>query len=221
MVEDRLTFTLGTKLEQNPYTGLEYQPSARLLWTPDHRHSAWGAISRAVRTPSRVQDQAVYHTAAVSLPTCIHVAFGNSGTVSEDLMAYEIGYREQTTEQFSWDIAMFYNVYDHSDDGDAGSQMPLPPADRLLIIPLVVDQRTGQGETYGVELSGNYCGVGAVAALRSVHLPSRCKLPDHSAADDRKRQRSAQPGLLAFRLGPERESGVRPDGPLRRSTCPI
>ena len=58
IVEDRLTFTIGTKLEENPYTGLEYQPTARLIWTPDHRHSLWGAISRAVRTPSRIEEQA-------------------------------------------------------------------------------------------------------------------------------------------------------------------
>ena len=42
IVEDRLTFTIGSKLEEDPYTGLEYQPTARLIWTPDHKHSLWG-----------------------------------------------------------------------------------------------------------------------------------------------------------------------------------
>ena len=50
---------------------------------------------------------------AVWLPDVIRASLGNSGTESEAVMAYESGYREQTTEQFSWDIAMFYNVYDH------------------------------------------------------------------------------------------------------------
>ncbi len=40
LVQDLLTFTIGTKLEEDPYDGLQYQPSARLLWTPDHHHSA-------------------------------------------------------------------------------------------------------------------------------------------------------------------------------------
>ena len=30
---------------------------------------------------------------------------------SEALIAYEVGYRAQITDRFSWDIAMFYNVY--------------------------------------------------------------------------------------------------------------
>ena len=48
LIEDKLAFTLGCKLEQNPYTGLEYQPTARVLLTPDRRHTAWCAVSRAV-----------------------------------------------------------------------------------------------------------------------------------------------------------------------------
>lgn len=52
LVDDRLTLYLGTKLEQNDFTGLEYEPAARLLWLLDERRSAWGAISRAVRNPA-------------------------------------------------------------------------------------------------------------------------------------------------------------------------
>jgi iron complex outermembrane receptor protein len=55
LVPDRLHLILGSKLEHNDYTGVEVQPSGRLIWTPDERHTFWGAISRAVRTPSWVE----------------------------------------------------------------------------------------------------------------------------------------------------------------------
>ena len=51
---NRLELILGTKLEHNDYTGFEYQPSARLAWTPAASQTLWAAASRAVRTPSRI-----------------------------------------------------------------------------------------------------------------------------------------------------------------------
>ena len=100
IVEDRLTFTIGTKLEQNPYTGLEYQPTARLIWTPDHQHSLWGAISRAVRIPRASREQATISLLpqpADPFPIVPRI-YGNDGVVSEAVVAYELGYREQTTD---------------------------------------------------------------------------------------------------------------------------
>src|SRR6185369_5457075 len=49
-----LKFTLGAKFENNPYTGTETLPSARLAWKPDERRLVWTALSRAVRAPSRI-----------------------------------------------------------------------------------------------------------------------------------------------------------------------
>ena len=114
-------------MEQNAYTGLEYQPSARLLWTPDPQHSAWGAISRAVRTPSRIEEQGVISllpTPTDTLPIVPRV-YGDPALVSEAVIAYELGFREQMTERFSWDIAAFYNVYDHLIVG-ASDRRPFP-----------------------------------------------------------------------------------------------
>jgi iron complex outermembrane receptor protein len=53
---ERWKLILGSKFEHNDYTGFEYQPTARLLWTPYDKHSAWAAVSRAVRTPSRYDE---------------------------------------------------------------------------------------------------------------------------------------------------------------------
>ena len=155
IVDDRLILTLGTKLEENPYTGLEYQPSARLLWAPDRRHSAWGAISRAIRSPTRYQEQTILTMPPVA-PDVYLRAFGQSGPKSEAVMAYELGYREQATDQFSWDIATFYNAYDHLMSVVSGTPFPEPlPTPTRLIIPLYLTNGP-TGETYGVELTGNY-----------------------------------------------------------------
>jgi iron complex outermembrane recepter protein len=155
LIEDRLYFTLGTKLEQNDFTGLEVQPSARLLWAIDRRHSAWGAVSRAVRTPSRADDD-IANTLPPIQPGVFPRFYGSRDFLSEELMAYELGYRAQTTDQFSWDIAAFYNVYDRLRSVYVGGQFPeFEPVPPHLIVPLVLDNETS-ADTYGVELSGNW-----------------------------------------------------------------
>ena len=54
-LNDRLHLTLGTKLEHNDYTGDEIQPNLRLAWQHSPGQTVWGALSRAVRTPSAVE----------------------------------------------------------------------------------------------------------------------------------------------------------------------
>jgi iron complex outermembrane recepter protein len=157
LVDDRLFFTVGSKFEHNDYSGFEFQPSGRILYTPDKKHSFWGAISRAVRTPSR-GDQDVYYTfLPESLPpeTGFDRYFprmqGNPNARSENLVAYEIGYRAQPVEQFAYDITLFYNAYE--------SLVSLVPGGEYvddygnLIVPFDM-RNTARGQTYGVELSG-------------------------------------------------------------------
>jgi len=155
LVEDRLTLTMGTKLEQNYFTGLEVQPSARLLCMFDRRHSAWGAISRAVRTPAR-SDVDLVATFYPTEPGVFPRYEVSTGVQSEELIAYEIGYRAQSTEKFSWDIAGFYNVYEHLISVAPGAEYPedFPPPSHT-IIPLYTVNDTS-GRTYGVELFANW-----------------------------------------------------------------
>ena len=64
-VPDLLELIMGCKLEENNFTGLEYQPTARLLWTPDRRHSVWGAVSWAVRiTLTRHRSGSSFHVSS-------------------------------------------------------------------------------------------------------------------------------------------------------------
>ncbi|HEY8994026.1 MAG TPA: TonB-dependent receptor [Lacunisphaera sp.] len=104
---ERLNLTVGAKLEHNYYTGFEFQPSARLSWLPDDRQTVWAALSRAVRAPSRVDGELV---APRDPPFTILQA--NPDFVSEQLVAYELGYRVQPRPQLSLSLALFYHDYD-------------------------------------------------------------------------------------------------------------
>ncbi|HKX31140.1 MAG TPA: TonB-dependent receptor [Blastocatellia bacterium] len=158
LVKDRLWLTLGSKLEHNDYTGFEAQPSARLLWTPSDRQTVWAAISRAVRTPSRVDQGLRYNVLAAPGPgglPLITAIFGNPNIRSEELRAYELGYRAQPGKTFSLEISTFYNFYDRLRSIE--SNLPVfefgPPP--RLVIPLLFDNQL-HGKTYGLEASVNW-----------------------------------------------------------------
>ncbi|HWZ95299.1 MAG TPA: TonB-dependent receptor [Opitutaceae bacterium] len=141
LVQDQVYLTLGTKIDHNDYTGVEYQPSVRLAWKLSPEQTMWGAISRAVRTPSRI-DRDFYVP-----PTPPFLLSGGPNFDSEKLTAYELGYRVRPDEQLSFSLATFYNYYD-----DVRSlEKTQPPAP----FPVVI----GNGlktETYGAELSADY-----------------------------------------------------------------
>jgi len=137
IVQKRLNLTLGTKIEHNDYTSFEFEPSARLAWRPGSEQTVWGAISRAVRTPSRIDRDLV-------IPP---VTFGSPNFQSEAVIAYELGYRIELFKRLSLSVATYYNDYDRI----RSEEQVNPPAP----IPLVFGN--GQkAESYGVELTGTY-----------------------------------------------------------------
>jgi len=104
-LEDNLRLTLGTKFQSNYYTGTEPLPSARLAWKPDPQRLVWGAVSRAVRAPSRI-DRDLFVNAG---PTQLN---GGPDFVSEVVKVYEVGYRAQASPQATYSISLFHNIYD-------------------------------------------------------------------------------------------------------------
>ncbi len=150
LLKDRLKLTLGSKFEHNDYTGFEIQPSGRLLWTPSEYQSVWGSISRAVRTPSRADDDIVLNqiTATPGLRTRI---LGNHDFSSEKLMAYEVGYRFRPVPRVSLDVSAFYNVYDDLRSLEPLGFSPGPPAVATFGIANQL-----RGETYGFEFAPSW-----------------------------------------------------------------
>jgi iron complex outermembrane receptor protein len=136
----RLKLTLGARVEHNSFTGLEFQPNARLAWKLNDKSLLWTSISRAVRTPSRIDGE-------FFIPgTAPFLLVGNPDFKSEKLTAYEIGYRVEPTANTSLSISTFYNVYDELRSAEAapGGGLPFMFGNKL------------KGETYGVEMWGTY-----------------------------------------------------------------
>lgn len=143
LAKNQLKLILGTKLLHNDYTGFEIQPSARLAWTPDAQQTIWAAVTRAVRTPSRLDVD--YHLPTYSVEPGVPNVAGGPNFVSEKLHAYEIGYRLQPSQKLSLSLATFYNHYN-----DLYSVEPIPGTLTYLI------QNGMKGNSEGVELSGIY-----------------------------------------------------------------
>jgi iron complex outermembrane receptor protein len=137
-----MTFTLGTKLEHNAYTGYEWEPSARLQWSVTDSQLLWSAVSRAVRTPSRV-DRAESDPAPNPILVILE---GSPSFRAETLVAYELGYRAQLSSRLTTSIAAFYNDYDHV------RSTGITP---VTLLPFVF-QNNLQGETHGLELTVSY-----------------------------------------------------------------
>ncbi|MBI5184376.1 MAG: TonB-dependent receptor [Nitrospinae bacterium] len=133
-----LRLTLGSKFEHNDYSQFEIQPTARLLWTPHEHHTLWTSVSRAVRSPSRTE-----HDLTLATPRL--VITGNRNFESEELTAYEAGYRALPTDHVSLDVTAFFNKYDKLAALELGS-----PAG---VVPMILEYRNGmEGETSGVEV---------------------------------------------------------------------
>lgn len=114
LVDDRLWLTVGSKFEHNDYSGFEGQPTARLMWAPHHQHRIWTAVSRAVRTPARYeQDMSLLLGVFPVNPfvSTIVTLDGNKHFDSEEVISYEIGYRTSVIENVSFDVTAFYNDY--------------------------------------------------------------------------------------------------------------
>lgn len=139
LVNERLHFTIGAKIEHNSYTGFEYQPNARLTLTPAKNQTIWAAVSRAVRTPARI-DRDFFLYIAPNFP----FISGNDNFISESMIAYELGWRLQPQKNLSLSLATFYNIYDH-----IRSVEPGPPP---FNIPVTFGNGV-KGETYGIELA--------------------------------------------------------------------
>jgi iron complex outermembrane receptor protein len=101
----------------------------------------WAAVSRAVRTPSRI-DRDFFLFLAPSVPVLV-----GGNIQSEKLVAYELGWRAQPRPRVSLSVSTFYNVYDDLRTAEAGP----PPTG----IPIMLGNGL-KGHAYGAELAAVY-----------------------------------------------------------------
>jgi iron complex outermembrane recepter protein len=109
VVPDRLKVTLGTKVERNAYTGFELQPTLRAAWSPRDPYTVWGAVTRAVRTPSRIERDLLLDSAVSATAPVYFRLQGNPNFETETLLALEGGVRVRVSERVSLDLAAFHD----------------------------------------------------------------------------------------------------------------
>jgi iron complex outermembrane receptor protein len=157
LLPDALRATLGARLEHNSFTGWEPQPHVRLAWTPSGNRTLWGAVSRAVRTPSRAENDIEVDLRVIpASPPRPPVLLRSSGHLSggldaERVEARELGYRQQFDPALALDLALFDNRYQQL-TGSATGPTLFEPTPVPHVVQLLVPGNRMHGRTRGGEL---------------------------------------------------------------------
>lgn len=134
----KLKLIAGIKIEDEPYTGIEIMPNARLSWAITESSLLWFAASRAVRVPSRLDRDVTQRSGPL-----VTITGGNMQAVK--VTAYELGYRARPAANLSFSISTFYNVYPNLRSADpTNGGFPLRFGNGM------------EGEAYGIEFWANY-----------------------------------------------------------------
>lgn len=158
LIPGKFSLTIGSKLEHNNYTGFEYQPNARLLFTPADKFSAWASVSRAVRIPDRVNED-IQDDIYIPSPTVTFLRVsGNHDLISERLIAYEGGFRTLISPRLYLSATGFYNAYRNIIAFGpfklaSAPVPPLPPGSRLFDIQYI---NGIHGATDGAEIAPDF-----------------------------------------------------------------
>jgi iron complex outermembrane receptor protein len=158
LVPDRLTLSAGARLEHNDYTGVEVQPSVRLLYALNSRDTIWAAYSRARRVPTRMDSDlwsnVVSTPWAQGIPVLLR-QLGDPNAKSEGERAVEAGYRLQQSGRWAIDLALFRSRYTNLGALAVSDLQPQTSPVLHYVLPL---KRTSldSATAYGAELSGQW-----------------------------------------------------------------
>ncbi|NQZ60365.1 MAG: TonB-dependent receptor [Lentisphaeraceae bacterium] len=145
VVEDRFYLTAGLKAEYNNFTDFEAMPSLRAVYSPDEKQTFWASVSRAVRTPSFFENDSDILFGISEPPT--YTFKGNDKAQSENLTAYELGYRVKPAENIILDFTAFY--YDYEDI--ISYEIAFAPPFNSGIV-----KNDAKAEVYGAELAAKW-----------------------------------------------------------------
>jgi iron complex outermembrane receptor protein len=160
LVDNRLSLIMGTKFLGTNYTGLELEPSVRLLWTPTAKQTVWAAYTHAVRTPSDVEEDFNLSGYIATTPSGIPYFaefIANPHFAPEQLNGYELGYRRLLGKRLYADLATFYNHYHDlfSEDIIGAPFLDSDPAPTHILLP--AQFRNGLlGYTKGGEIAAEW-----------------------------------------------------------------
>lgn len=158
LVADAVTLTLGAKIEHNEFSGYEFQPDARLMWSGGGGHSLWGAVSRAARTPSMADTDGIITATSGPGPGGLPLTtalYGNQSLGAEEALSFELGYRFRNENRFYLDAAAFYTEYDGILTYQAGVPIVETTPTPRITVPLHT-VNAGEAYSYGLELAASW-----------------------------------------------------------------
>jgi iron complex outermembrane receptor protein len=164
LAPDKLLLTIGSKFENNTYADWGVQPSASLLWNITSKDTAWLSASLSDRSPSRVDHNlSTLAFAAPGAPGSLVEGriLGSDDVHSEQLQAFEAGYRLSPGKQLSFDLATFHNTYEGLVDTVEGTPVFVGGQPPKTLIPFVFTNTTNQVALYGAELAVSWSPWGA------------------------------------------------------------
>jgi iron complex outermembrane receptor protein len=178
-VSSKLRATLGVRAERNTYTGWEWLPNARLSYTLSPDDVVWSALTRTVRSPSRLDRDLV----VPGMPPFVVV--NNDTFSSEVARVVELGYRGNFGPRVSVSLTAFHHRYEEL--------RTLEPAGAALVIA-----NGAEGRVSGVEAWGEFRPVhnlrlvwGFVAmSERTELLPGRVNLTEAPLGNNPRRTAS-------------------------------
>lgn len=126
-----LHLIFGVRAEHNDYTGLEWLPNARISYAPAPDQLAWGAITRTVRSPSRLDRELV-------VPGAPPYLLVPGRFQSEIAKVAELGYRARIAQSSTLSLTAFHHDFERLRTLEAGEGA-------------LVFANGGEGRVYGVE----------------------------------------------------------------------
>jgi iron complex outermembrane receptor protein len=153
-----LSLTMGTKVEHNSITGLEFEPSVQLVWSLNAKQSLWASGDRAIREPSSLDVGLEDDAATVPLGSTFGLVrtIGNPNIKVEELRDFEGGYRAQVNKKVSLDVDAFTGLYRNL--VSIAAQTPYPVTEdglSYLVLPYLF-VNGARAHNYGLEFSGSW-----------------------------------------------------------------
>lgn len=156
LVREKLWLTAGLKLVHSAFVGFDVEPTVRLLWAPTAHRTLWTAVTRAVRTPSDTDENLQTTSLLSTNPLTFSQTSGNDKFISETLLGYEAGYRSLMSQNFSIDVAAFYNYYDHLSSTEPGTPFVQSSPQPTHVIDPFVRGNGLLGHTSGIEIAPDW-----------------------------------------------------------------
>jgi len=151
LIQKELYLTVGSKFEENSFVGFVPEPSVRIAWYPNSKQTVWAAVSHAVRTPT-IQEEGINLNLFSVPPSTMVSENGTNSVKSEELNAYEIGYRIKPMQTISIDTTAFINDYQKLRTLEPGPVVVTPTE---TFAPYMFSQ-LGKGRAYGFEASATW-----------------------------------------------------------------